>query len=152
MKSSKPGKKSVFPLIMGIIWGVIISLSVWAIVKIFTYTVEPYRGEDLMVGSIHSEKYGKLYTSISYDIEDGLNSDDDPHYKELLGTAGYIENAAQYFMYLKNGDSEKAEYFKSKMNKYLEDMGCLKYLSKKIDRSFGYEEDKFKGSNLRNIK
>lgn len=141
MKSSKPGKKSVFPLIMGIIWGAIISLSIWAIVTVFTYSVEPYRADDLMAGSIYSEKYGRLYTGISYDIEDGLNSDDDPQYKELLGTAGYIESAAQYFMYHKNGDSEKADYFKSKMNKYLEEMGCLNYLSKKIDRSFGCEEE-----------
>ena len=141
MKSSKPGKKSVFPLIMGIIWGAIISLSIWAIVTVFTYSVEPYRADDLMVGSIYSEKYGRLYTGISYDIEDGLNSDDDTQYKELLGTAGYIESAAQYFMYHKNGDSEKADYFKSKMNKYLEEMGCLNYLSKKIDRSFGCEEE-----------
>lgn len=141
MKSSKPGKKSVFPLIMGIIWGAIISLSIWVIVTVFTYSVEPYRADDLMVGSIYSEKYGRLYTGISYDIEDGLNSDDDPQYKELLGTAGYIESAAQYFMYHKNGDSEKADYFKSKMNKYLEEMGCFNYLSKKIDRSFGCEEE-----------
>ena len=36
--------------------------------------------------------------------------------------------------------SDKNDYLKSKMNKYLEEMGCLNYLSKKIDRSFGCEE------------
>lgn len=136
MNTTKQNKNSSFPVIMGIIWGIIISMSVWITVSILTYEIEPYRSNDLLLNSICSEAYGKLYNSLSYDLKDGLSVKKNPEYKEMIATAGYIEAAGQYRMYKENNMESKAAYYEKKMQDYRSDMGRLGYLTEKIVKYF----------------
>ena len=135
MKYTGQDKISFFPAILGIVWGIIVSLTIWVIFYVLTYSIEPYRSNELLLKNITGEEYGKLYNTLSYDLNDGLNTEMHPEYKEMIATAGYLEAAGQYFLYLED-NPQKADYYEKKMNEYALDMGRFRYLREKIVKYF----------------
>lgn len=139
MKSDKQNKKSIFPVIMGIIWGFLIVNSIFLVLSIYDYDDRFYAKAGDIASNITSEEFAQLSTSVGLQLNNGMTLEEEPEYTELVAIRNYFDSASQYHMYTEDNQTDKAQYYYNKMQESKKDLGRFDYLADKINRRFDIE-------------
>lgn len=133
MKPENKNKKSAFPIVLGIIWGILLALTAWVIIYVMTYENDINKNASTIANYVTEEQYGMVYRDVKYRMADGMTAENHPEYSELVGIAHYLEAAAQYRMYIEGGQPEKAKYYYDKMQNAVQELGDLKSIAYEIE-------------------
>ena len=127
-------KRPSFATVIGMLMGFIFTGYIFCFVRIINYDGSSYytKAENLLNYFAGSE-YATVYSRISSSIMAGLDTEENPEYKEIVAVAHYIEAEAQYNMYLANGMTEYLDYYSAKMEEAKADMGGLDFTIEGID-------------------
>ena len=138
-KAPKNKGKRILAVLLGIIWAILVVIAVYDVVEIYTYNPFYVTGADYTAKKVLSKDYGGIYYSIHNDVTQDFDFEERTEYTELKAMHDYIEAAAQYRMYKENSLSDKAEYYKAKMDEAKTRFGELDFTVKDIDQMLGIE-------------
>lgn len=132
-KKKNKNKKSLFPVVMGILWAGIVAMAIWILISIFTYKRPYYKYADEIADKISAEQFGELCSEISFQMDDGMTVENAPEYGKMMAIKHYVEASALYEAYLDNDQLDKAQIYQEKMEKALNSMGEFGYLEEKVE-------------------
>ncbi len=138
-RSKNKSKRTVFPVLMGIIWGILIVVFILITKSIRTRT-ESYCYLDGAVNCLANEEYGQFVRSVMIQRTSGLYDDKKPDMGVIDPISHYMEAAGMYKMYVQSGDVKKADYYRAKMNSCREKMGRYAECADWIDRYLNLEQ------------
>ena len=125
--------------------GIIIVLCLFLMLGIIFFITEAasfenkyYKTEEPFLYAIQAKDYSRLM-EVSYHnraMKDGKSE----KYSEYHGVADYFEAASFYGAYLENGEEEKAQRMKKKMEESFLQMGKYAYLTEEIHKILGLDE------------
>jgi len=130
---NKKNKKNRFAIIMGIIWGIIISVLAFCLVKIYAPKEEYYYRSEYMLENVMAERYGEVYSRMESVLENGIDPEERTEYKELDALKGYMQAAGMYRIYSENGYSEEALVYEERMAQESGNLAGLSYITEEID-------------------
>ncbi len=139
-KLPKSKRNTVFAIVLGIVWGVLIVLYTRCIYSIYNYKEEVYHPKiDYIADEVLKEQYGSLYSRMDSIMRDGVNRHDNPEYTELIAVHDYLEAAALYRMYKENGLKVEADRYLERMNAAKVRLGELDFSAGEMDGMLGIE-------------
>lgn len=139
MKSDKRKNKSIFPIVMGILWGFLIANTIFLVISIYDYDDRFYADARDIANNITSEEFSQISSDVGRQLANGLTFEAEPEYEVLIAIRNYFDAAAQYHMYAEDGQSVKADYYHNKMMDAQKNLGQFDYLAAKIDKRFSIE-------------
>lgn len=102
---------------------------------------EPYSWhyeEDSFYNALEWDEFARTVSMYYYNEAQGSGADS--RLQECYGVAKYFEAASYYKMFAQNGEEQKAEAQKAKMEAALQEMGEFTAVKEKIDRQLGITE------------
>lgn len=106
-------------------------------VKEFSYAIDKGYKEEVFVYRLNDERYEMMLEL--YHTNDALSVKPSKEGEEYYNAAQYYEAATYYKMFLKAGDSLRAEKYLEKMNEAAKELGELGFVQKKMDVRLGIE-------------
>ncbi len=137
LMQSKDWKKTVLNGIIVILALILIARTAYTIQVFAEMSGEKYM-ENNMLYRLKEEDFGSLVTIYHSNVAMGY--EDKKELQDYYGIARYYEAAANYKMYLENGEPEKAEREKLKMEEAADDFGELYFVKDKIDVKLALHE------------
>ncbi|MBR5897108.1 MAG: hypothetical protein IKZ39_05780 [Lachnospiraceae bacterium] len=140
MKKTPRNKgKRVLAVILGIIWGILVVITAYDVVKIYTYTPYYYSssGAEYTAKKVLSKDYGSIYSTVQNDISQDFEFEEYPAFNELKAIHDYIEAAAQYRMYNENGINDKAARYKERMDEAKTRLGKFAFTVQDMNEMLG---------------
>lgn len=138
MRNSKSKKGNKLAVVLGLIWGILLVVLAVSIKNIFTYRNEKYvQSPEYILNSVISGDYGNIYTRVQKLIEGGFTEEELPEYRELFAIHDYLEAAAGYKIYEKNGLADKASLYQKRMDEASDKLGGLEFTASEIDKALG---------------
>ncbi len=125
-------KKNRFPIIMGIIWGIIIACYILVTVFVYSPDEKYYKRAQSIVDDIAGEDYGMAYYHLLTQISNGMDVDNDTEYAEVMGIKHYLEDEMLYRVYSNNNMSKEAAFYENKRQQALEEMGRFNYFEDRL--------------------
>lgn len=97
-----------------------------------------YRTEEPFLYAIQAKDYPRLVETSHHNLS--MKNGRSEKFSEYHGVADYFEAASFYLAYLENGQKEKAEKMKKRMEEAELHMGRYAYLKEEIHKILGIEE------------
>lgn len=132
-KNKKAAKKKRFDVTMGIIWGIIISVLVICIVKIYTPEEPYYYRSEYILESVMAEKYGDVYERMENVATSGIDITEFEEFTELNAVKNYMQAAGLFKIYEESGNEELASGYAARMSEESAKMQGLSYTKAEID-------------------
>lgn len=138
-KSKNKPKRTLFPVLMGIIWGILIVVFV-LVTKSIRTRKDSYC---YLVGAVNhftNEEYGQFVRSVIIQKTGGLYDEKKPEMGVVDPLCRYMEAAGMYKIYVQSGDAKKADYYRAKMNSCREELDRYEEFADWLDRYLELEQ------------
>ena len=136
-KAPKNKGKRVLAVLLGIIWGILVVITVYDVVEIYSYNPFYVSGADYTAKKVVAKDYGSIYYTIHSDVTQDFDFESRPEYNELKAIHDYLEAGAQYRMFAEDGQTEKAARYKERMDEAKTRLGELDFTAKDMDKMLG---------------